>query len=1123
MGGASQGDAGMVVAWGGGALSYIDYTVIRPNIVAAAAGVENVLLLTEDGEVIDFSLRGVPASATNVAQIASGWHHHLVLRKDGTVAGWGSERENFGQWLIPAEATNIVSVAGGARHSLLLRSDGTVIALGPSVYVPSNVTNIIGISAGKEHSLALTAQRTVLSFGWAHSGADMEGAIEMPGLRDVKAVAAGEGLSIALREDGTVVTWTPWSEGFKEADGLANVVAVVAGRGFAALLATGEVRAWGGMSSPPAGLKGVTHLSAGLLDLVAVTSAPFLAQQPRDLELFSGENARLETSVRSPTPFTCQWYQDDVAIPGATNVFLDLLQAGYQHAGRYRLSAANARLENSSREAVVHVSGPPELLAILAAPPVLSGDQLRIEARFVGHPAPDMQWWFNGLPLVRETNAVLLVENASEDMSGEYSLTLANAYGVVESPQVAVEIKPSPPRIVEQPVAPGSLPDGAPFQLRSEVRGSLPLAFQWYHNEKPISGATSPILHLPHVFEDNDGVYRLEIVNAHGSASTAPATLRTFRSAPRPEILTGNRVVRAGRDVVYEVWPGGTPGAAFQWRFEGSDLPSETNSALVLRTVNGSMAGAYSVLVSNAFGAEESPHAQLRVLPASGQGLIRSWGIISGAPNNIIVEAVAVGNLHGLGLQPDGKVIGWGNDSYGQATVPPGLSDVAAIAAGQDFSLALKTDGMVIGWGRNDYGQASPPPGLRDVIGIAGGGTHALALTADGTVVAWGNSVLTAVPAEATNVVEIAAASSYSLALRGDGTVVGWGDENFSPGPPIHPPALLSNIIAIAASDQSAHALNSEGVVHTWGASMAAPGNATNIAAIAGGSGYLAALSRDGKLFSWGAQQAGRVPEGISNILAVAARNRTTAAISGELVILSHPEGVRVKEQSPVTLSVRAVGSPPLTYQWFRNNLPLAGGTARDLFIPTVGIEDQGMYRVEARNPFSTVLTGSVMVEIGRPPVITTQPADVTTSAGSNVTFTVEASGSPLLEYKWKLNGTNLSGVNLPTLTLQHILRHDHGTVSVEVRNEFGSVSSREARMTVLSESAEVRLTSVRLPGDAVRLVMQLEPNRQYQLLTSTNLLHWVELQDLSAGPTQYELIQSTTNGPCRFYRLEQR
>ena len=54
--------------------------------------------------------------------------------------------------------------------------------------------------------------------------------------------------------------------------------------------------------------------------------------------------------------------------------------------------------------------------------------------------------------------------------------------------------------------------------------------------------------------------------------------------------------------------------------------------------------------------------------------------------------------------QVSGTVVGWGSNSFGQITIPAGLTDVTAISAGVFHSLALKSDGTVVGWGDNGFG-----------------------------------------------------------------------------------------------------------------------------------------------------------------------------------------------------------------------------------------------------------------------------------------------------------------------------------------------------------------------------------------------------------------------------------
>jgi hypothetical protein len=128
-------------------------------------------------------------------------------------------------------------------------------------------------------------------------------------------------------------------------------------------------------------------------------------------------------------------------------------------------------------------------------------------------------------------------------------------------------------------------------------------------------------------------------------------------------------------------------------------------------------------------------------------------------------------------------VAAWGDNSYGQTSVPAGLSNVVGVAAGGNHSLALRADGTVAGWGENTdadgnpAGQATPPLGLRNVVAIGAGEYHSLAVKADGTLVAWGDDSQGQCdfPGALTNLVAVAGGGAHSLALGADGTVIAWG------------------------------------------------------------------------------------------------------------------------------------------------------------------------------------------------------------------------------------------------------------------------------------------------------------------------------------------------------------
>jgi len=72
-----------------------------------------------------------------------------------------------------------------------------------------------------------------------------------------------------------------------------------------------------------------------------------------------------------------------------------------------------------------------------------------------------------------------------------------------------------------------------------------------------------------------------------------------------------------------------------------------------------------------------------------------------------------------------GSILGWGNQVVDSAELAQ--KNHIAISTGRSHSLALRSDGTIVGWGYNSYGQATPPPG-NNYIAISAGGEHSLAI-----------------------------------------------------------------------------------------------------------------------------------------------------------------------------------------------------------------------------------------------------------------------------------------------------------------------------------------------------------------------------------------------------------
>jgi hypothetical protein len=85
------------------------------------------------------------------------------------------------------------------------------------------------------------------------------------------------------------------------------------------------------------------------------------------------------------------------------------------------------------------------------------------------------------------------------------------------------------------------------------------------------------------------------------------------------------------------------------------------------------------------------------------------------------------------------------------------------------------------------------------------------------------------------------------------------------------------------------------------------------------------------------------------------------------------------------------------------------------------------------------------------PPYLMSQPRSVPAVTGGTVHFDVLCGGTTPLFYQWRLNGTNVSGATDSTLQLVNVQLSQAGDYQVTVTNNFGSIVSSNATLTLVS------------------------------------------------------------------------
>jgi len=471
------------------------------------------------------------------------------------------------------------------------------------------------------------------------------------------------------------------------------------------------------------------------------------------------------------------------------------------------------------------------------------------------------------------------------------------------------------PALVPQPAHTYAY-SGTTVLLNAGVLGATPLSYQWSLNGTTLAGATAATLTLTNVRPADSGVYSCFASNALGVVTSAGSALTVSNSAPIILAQPANWAAPLGSNAAFSVVAVGCPPLGYQWQLNGKDLAGATQSVLGLTNVAAAGFGNYRVAVSNAFGTTFSASATLTQV----RSIVVVWGDNTYGQTNVPpglrdVVAVATAGQFCMALQADGTVAAWGSDDYGQTDVPAVLTNGVAIAAGFRHCMVLESNGRVVAVGDNEYGQTDVPTDLSNVVAIAAGDYHSLALKRDGTVVVWGlNSYGQAnVPEGLSNVVGIAAGVQHSLALRADGTVVGWGGDD---GGQIDVPPALDNVVGIAAGVAWSLALRRDGTVVGWGYGPVTdvPADLTNVVAIAANYESGLALRGDGTVTTWGSGFLTNVPAGLTNVVAIAAANANGIAafkpwgsVAGGNLTLGSPRFL-VNRQFQFTITGGATG-----------------------------------------------------------------------------------------------------------------------------------------------------------------------------------------------------------------------
>ena len=387
--------------------------------------------------------------------------------------------------------------------------------------------------------------------------------------------------------------------------------------------------------------------------------------------------------------------------------------------------------------------------------------------------------------------------------------------------------------------------------------------------------------------------------------------------------------------------------------------------------------------------------------------------------NTVTVQSAATlsgtGTINGATTVQSGGTLAPGDNAIGTLTISNALTLAGNAAFALNKSGSTLTGDLVQGLGTVTYG-----------------GT--LTVTATGSALAAGDSF--------TLFAATGYAGSFStITLPTLGSGLAWDTGNLA----------VNGTIAVAAlpfiTTQPANQSVTQGSPATF--SVTATGTALNYQWQKNGASIGGATASSYTISSTTTNDAASYGVVIAN--AVGSTNSATATLTVNVPpgITTQPVSQNINQGSPVTFSVTATGTAPLTYQWLKNGTNISGATSASYTISSVTATDAANYTVAVANVAGSTNSSTATLTVNVPPTITTQPASQTVIVGNPVTFTVAATGTAPLSYQWQKNGANISGATATSYTIGSVGTNDAANYTAIVTNIAGSVTSSTATLTV--------------------------------------------------------------------------
>lgn len=379
------------------------------------------------------------------------------------------------------------------------------------------------------------------------------------------------------------------------------------------------------------------YYSSGTVSVtVTAPQPPSISAHPQSQTVGAGQNATFSVAVTGSAPFSYQWQKNGVNIAGANAASYTVTNAQSGDVGGYSVMVSNSAgsvFSNAATLAVTALSPIRLALQYWQANDYPNYEAGHYETVWVdGHWEynwtynwDDPEWWNTGHYeeqwVEGHDEEQWIVDNTYVD--GQYGSSWTTNVGTFN-------INNASSGCTASSTNRGSVIHSyTPYQwITFRTWGLAPSGncntyqgrlYDPAGNNIQTGNFSSNSYWQGNFYPTSNGIYRVEISysNATGGANPTSAVVKYYfvvgNVAPAIVTQPAGQAVNAGATVIFTTEATGTPTLTYQWKKDGTNIPSATNATLTLTNVQPAAAGSYTVAVSNSVGSITSNAATLTV------------------------------------------------------------------------------------------------------------------------------------------------------------------------------------------------------------------------------------------------------------------------------------------------------------------------------------------------------------------------------------------------------------------------------------------------------------------------------------------------------------------------------